>query len=247
MINMLSHIYIIHYHFKKGGVTDVVFRALSAFDNAITTFPQLKKITFVCGSPENIDIFRHMSLHRISINFIIDSSIGYSDITHKKQQSHIHAILKKITQKNSLWWIHNHNLGKNALFTKTLMKYLQSEKQFCFLHLHDFPESARYTNLEKLRNIMLHYETYMGGTHALLAVINKEDTFMLKKAHYTPAYIPNIISFNIQANKNGNFSNTVKRTLSKQGEYRLLKNNYTLFTYPVRCIRRKKHIRSRFN
>ncbi len=243
---------IIHYHFKKGGVTDVITAAIKAFD----IHKAVERITLACGNaPEKTDEIMASvgALQNISIKSKHTAALGYCDVKNKpdahasmnaRDYEALRHFFNAYTSEDTLWWVHNHHLGKNPFFTKMLMEHLRVSGQRCILHMHDFPEEARFANLAALKQVMpcAHCYTAMAGTQ--YAVINSVDARILQTSGLEAHYIPNIVRQNKPAHQPEKL--TKKQALSAHAflyaiapEAAHKTEDTLLFTYPVRCIRRK--------
>ena len=231
---------IIHYHFKKGGVTDVISRALKAIAVSAQIDNTHYKITLASGEKENALSYpyKDRDISRVSINSIEIPTLQYYSQSKVFDDSHVSQLqdfFDEYTASHRIWWVHNHHLGKNPYFTKLLMQHLDNTQQPCILHMHDFPESARFANLALLQNVLPLSACYSAMPHTQYAVINSIDKMHLKNGGLQAHYIPNIIPA----------VTPVTTSHAHEVLYELAPHHAappqeaTLFTYPVRCIRRK--------
>lgn len=251
----MNRITIFHYHLLPGGVTNVMQLGAAAL---IRHYPDLQLIRLVCGKKENTDTLRKKLEKEIDFNGLIADSlrfeiciepdIDYKDSTCMVGSEETSRLVKKLLESygDSMWWIHNYQLGKNPLFTAAVMQIAKAiPEQKMLLHIHDFPECARYDNLAALSaaGVMNPYPISSSTAYAL---INGRDRDILKAA-------------GIPANKLYLLNNPVEDDstqlpkLPAADAERLKKNLYSYYSksfpavkpdgklifYPVRTIRRK--------
>ncbi len=242
-----NHILIIHYHFKKGGVTDVISEAIKTFDAYNIT----AQITLACGdtSEQSNEIITSIgTLKNISLKSKCLTALGYSESFTKTDHdevsyTHNYSVLEHFfttyTARNTLWWVHNPHIGKNPFFTKVLMEHLERTEQPCILHMHDFPEQARFSNLEALQKIIPLSSCYKAVTSTQYVVINSVDAHILRNSGMCVYYIPNIVIQNTSEHVHKKPCDAHVLLQSIDSQYAHTSKNALLFTYPVRCIRRK--------
>lgn len=265
-------ILIIHYHLHKGGVTDLIQKALSAllplenttrkhptsiFENKHKINTKNQKISIVLASGEcvpSVSSINQSILNNSNITVHIEPALSYLDnIKETMNKTDIETNLEKFftlyNDKQTLWWVHNHHLGKNPVFTHSLIQYINDYKIPCILQIHDFPEAARYQNMTNLQAEMPIEMTYQNTIHSIFAVINSHDKTLLKNSGIDAHLLPNIVSNNIPTtNINSHKKNTTElksllaKTFSQYIPLATQHTDYQLFTYPVRCIRRKNVI-----
>lgn len=150
----------------------------------------------------------------------------------------------------SVWWVHNHHLGKNPAFTKALVDITTSHPaQPIVLHIHDFPECGRYDNL-RLLEIAGVADRYPRGPHVTYVTINSRDKRILRDAGIGDAvYLPNPVSVG-KPGEPSDVTGVTDATERNSSTRTKLFDNYgvefprfdpeaRLFLYPVRSIRRK--------
>lgn len=90
-----------------------------------------------------------------------------------------------------IWWIHNHHLGKNPAFTAALTAVATDHPaQRMILHIHDFPECGRMSNLRLLDQTVTGTR-YPRGEAITYVTINSRDRDMLQRAGLPAVYLPN--------------------------------------------------------
>lgn len=248
----ISNLIIMHYHLRLGGVTDVITRAVQV----LIQEPLISHITLAVG--EELPLPRDEFMKKFTtdtytlqevkkkLTLHIEPAIGY---TTSSDSTALHSSLQQFFQSidmpHVLWWIHNHHLGKNTLFTKILMEYIHSHPAQTILQIHDFPEAARYQNLSNLTNTMNIADAYRTTPTSSIAVINSHDLQVLNNSGVPSVLIPNIVPTTTGASVSSNTTRTstdIKQALAHAFPQHLELSPsapYTLFTYPVRCIRRK--------
>ena len=257
-----STINIIHYHFHTGGVTNVIIKIIQTLLES-KKFSYIKKIILFTGSKKNIIAIRNI-LNTTKVEIRYKKFLGYlewlqkdtKDNNTKTNKSFVFKNKKKIltqllnfftsyNDEKTLWWIHNYHLGKNNLFTFALLQFIKKYNPYTLLHIHDFPEQTRFKALEKLISLPGEDKLYDFNSQTIVAVINEYDKKILKKASLETHLLPNIVTHKIsQKNKIHKLTsspNSLKKYIAQKQNFdaQYINGNYLLFTYPVRCIRRK--------
>ena len=180
MQNPVSRIAVFHYHLLPGGVTSVIRLSCEALARHI---PRIEEITLVTGLEENSDqtaaeIRRSTAGTGVRIQVAVLPDIGYvTGMPSPPSAALIREHLARFT--GSFWWIHNYHLGKNPQFTQALLEILQDDPaQRILFHIHDFPECARYENLQRL-NSGISLDPYPSGSNVRYALINSRDRKLL--------------------------------------------------------------------
>lgn len=182
-------IVIFHYHLLPGGVTGVIRNAVSDLLSA----PGCRDtIVLAAGNPENLEETAEAIRKKLpaeaqaQLTTAMIPEIGYlSEISGPAPQPDALADLleKRFGGGDTLWWVHNYQLGKNPPFTQALLNLAARPdiRHKMLFQIHDFPECARFENLKAL----------LAGTRAPLypvspavryAVINSRDKRLLTDA-----------------------------------------------------------------
>jgi len=252
---MITRISVFHYHFLPGGVTTVIR------DAAIITlnhYPEITELTLVSGRMDNLaetcekikSQLPESHKHRIKFCHIPD--FAYLDETElsfnnmKKSISQVEKNLKKMESgADHLWIIHNHHIGKNPFFSKAVIDTASEGNQKILFHIHDFPESARFSNWKNLKKI-LKKSPYPRNANIRYAVINSRDRAFLIQEGLTeeevylikdPVKDADPESFQINAEAKTRVTNKLAETYGK--EFPSYNPAGLQFIYPVRTIRRK--------
>ncbi|MFP4331362.1 MAG: hypothetical protein ACLFP6_11645 [Spirochaetaceae bacterium] len=196
--------YIFHYHLRPGGVTGVITTSLRALAGELST---VEEFIVVTGEEPSASVRKEIEG---LADILVIEEIGYLSLAQlsepprpspmptgmsreEKQEyrsrqvaaltSRIEAqLIRNCDPSRSLWWVHNHHLGKNPVFTETLLKIGEEHPQLpLLLQIHDFPEEARYANLRFL-NLIVHRNPYPVRSKAVFAVINSRDLRHLREA-----------------------------------------------------------------
>jgi hypothetical protein len=205
---------IVHYHFRRGGVTRVVQNAALALDGRPI---QLS----VLGGEATAESFSSQ------VDFGIVEGLGYSD------EADAEALLASLERAASaslggppdLWHVHNHSLGKNAALTRAV-GLLAERGERLLLQLHDFPEDGRPENYLHLTGRLGPGKgIYPLAPHVHYAVLNGRDYHFLSRAGVPDEQLhllPNPVALSIPD------ETSTPETL-----------DYDLILYPTRAIRRK--------
>ncbi len=240
---------VFHYHFLTGGVSTVVRQALAAFRAYL---PEIRSIRLVGGRiPRE---FRRAA-EQLQVSFHSIPEIDYSPqpVADQPPSSRRSAELKErllssFAARDSIWWIHNHHLGKNTLFTQALLEIIHSGRpQPIVLQVHDFPECGRFENLKALQ-ASLTLTPYPLSPWVRYAVLNNRDRNTLIQAGIPQAAVfllenpvpaPEGISRErrIDPEERPSLRSRLKRSFATRFPH--FDPQAPLLFYPVRTIRRK--------
>jgi len=237
-----TEIIIFHYHLRKGGVTDVVLLSLQAMASRLD---ENLKVRIVIGCSDNLesvqDRLKKSLKVPLNLTWEIVPEINY--IEEVQNPPSLDAMQKELLQRfggeKKLWWVHNYHLGKNPLFTAALLKAAE-KKQHMLLQIHDFPECARYENLEKLRKGVSD-EIYPVYPWVKYALINPRDYRLLEEAGLPSSrlfLLENPVP--LQPLPSGD-PQRIKEEMGKawRKDFPAFDPAGALLLYPVRAIRRK--------
>ncbi|MBN1649021.1 MAG: hypothetical protein JW874_13380 [Spirochaetales bacterium] len=233
---------IIHYHLLAGGVTNVIYLSVIAL---LRNSRDIGTVTLVCGSAENTDKlmekFRsEIPEHVERIFFKIIPELSYMP----ENALSLPELRKKLLDalKNKIWLVHNYHLGKNPVFTKTVLEIAAGfPDQRIIFYIHDFPECARYHNLE----FLLKYSKgpfYPVRQNVRYLVINDRDRSLLVKAGIPEQYVflvHNPVEDCIPSVDIKRINLCEKLTAFNDLNQGRLCPDRPVFLYPVRMIRRK--------
>lgn len=242
-----KEIILFHYHLRKGGVTDVIVLALNAMAQYLT--PSLP-VTLLCGRMDNLDKVRNRlsTEARNNIHFKVIAELDYMEnVPDLPTAEGLYSLLKEsYGGEDRLWWVHNYHLGKNTRFTEALL-LAADDSQPMLLQIHDFPECARYENLQKLKD-EIPRDIYPRGASVRYALINLRDKNLLIDSGIDPSQVFLL-------------DNPVPLSSPKQAPSRAVKDEMVrlwgkefpgfdpegaLALYPVRTIRRKNVLEAGF-
>jgi len=177
---------VFHYHLLTGGITQVISSSAKAL---MLSASNQFDITLVSGrdeqTPQLIESL-NQELKTSGIEATVKSK-HLPEIDYLVEQSNppnVEEIKEKLTRHftNSIWWVHNYHIGKNPRFTEALVQIAHEQpQQQLVLHIHDFPESGRFSNLKDL------YESVRSPIYPLsrnvrYVVINSRDQDILAEA-----------------------------------------------------------------
>jgi hypothetical protein len=177
---------VLHYHLLPGGVTDVVVHSIRA---VTTADPTIREVVLVAGRPDNVENVRaRLADLAVGVTADILPEIDYSDPREPTGEAHARAatleqtLLERYAGDDALWWVHNYHLGKNPALTIALCRIAALEAApRMLLHVHDFPECARYENLAYQMRVA-GPSPYPAGPTVRYAVINERDRDLLLSA-----------------------------------------------------------------
>ena len=239
---------IFHYHLARGGVTTVI--ALSVRALALH-LGQLDRITIVSGRKTESDRFSEsLAQYRVDdgpeirvevceeIDYLTSDSLDSDEFEHAAEQVR-DVLLSRYGE--SMWWVHNYHIGKNPIFTESILRIAYSETdQPMLLHIHDFPECARYENLATLNRSLTH-PMYPISPYVKYAVINDRD-----RGQLVSAGVPKESVFLLSNPVDGrgvdrSRAGETKERLSKHflSDFPRFDPSLPIVLYPIRTIRRK--------
>ncbi|HKK48588.1 MAG TPA: hypothetical protein VJ932_05795, partial [Alkalispirochaeta sp.] len=256
---------IFHYHLLPGGVTGVIehtTRALHQYSAAVDS------IEIVSGSRENIEHLSldvpvtvlpeigYMSKQRLAEYAPVpsnhpDGSQGGGPVgqVHEAEvAAGADVLTKRISRElysqwggNGVWWVHNYHLGKNPAFTRALLEIARTHPdQQIVLHIHDFPECGRYSNLRYLRQAGV-TDSYPNLPNLTYLTINSRDRdYLLRAGVSNVHYLANPVPTST-AGANQPAHRDVRTRLAQHfdREFARFHHDDLLLLYPVRTIRRK--------
>jgi hypothetical protein len=244
---------IIHYHLLPGGVTDVIKHSLPP----LAGLEMIKSIKILCGKKENTNKMQDSihSLNRkrtntpISLEVLPELDYRSNQKAPLSPESLKNLLMTKYGSSDSIWLIHNYQLGKNWAFTSALNSIAREGKQKMIYQIHDFPECARYSNLNELKT-NLPGSLYPSSESLKYCVINVRDFKIMKDAGMTEERI------HLLENPVPLQENPSKKSINKPELKQKLKANAPmeskfdpegdLWLYPVRSIRRKNVLEGGF-
>jgi hypothetical protein len=218
-MNPAFRVAFVHYHFRPGGVTNVIRRAADALR------PLNIATTVLFGRPpaQALDNMSVCCLEGLDYDQAVS---GSPDDLADRMKTAAEAALGGAPD---IWHIHNHALGKNLMLPAAVVK-LAREGHRILLQIHDFAEDGRPANYKLLRSAfgpggtMQTTPLYPHADHIHYAVLNRRDQAWLgaigaesKHVHWLPNSVPSEI---------GNAKNNSP-------------TNVTKWVYPTRAIRRK--------
>ena len=164
---------IVHYHFKRGGVTKVVENTIAGFR---AYAPDIEWICFSGESYMGEEDLRHEVIP--ALNYGETFCEGTSVLEEMKR-----IAKNRYGKTPDLFHIHNHSLGKNLLFPSLLFA-LTTEKTPVVLHTHDFAEDARPANYQLVKKSLAQTETilYPISGYIHYTPLNQRDAERLKQA-----------------------------------------------------------------
>jgi hypothetical protein len=234
---------VLHYHLLPGGVTSVITEGLQAILDYI---PGIDKTTLISGTKENSTfvaerIERYLSKGKRSKKIIAIDILPEISYSHVQSGETIYQKLLQRCRPNTVWWIHNYHIGKNPAFTWAVIKLAETRPdQKILLHIHDFPECARFENLQKLKASNIE-NLYPRSDNIRYIVINSRDRDLLLHGGLSKKQV-HLVENPFKAAQ----GERIEGEAFKQRLYHSYHNDFPAFDpkaplllYPVRTIRRK--------
>ena len=249
-------IVVFHYHLLPGGVTSVIYQTVCAL---ATHMPDAGDVHLVSGRADGmVALTKRLAASvagRMKLTFSVHPQIDY--VAHPDDRADMRrrtdAIVALLTtnhlDSDSIWWVHNHHLGKNPAFTAALSHIArQHPDQRMILQIHDFPECARYKDY-RVQRAFLGDACYPQHPAIAYTLINGRDARLLAQAGIDETRIfvlPNTIDgapvpvSTATASPRDQQARLRQRLTNHFGnEYGTLDQAAPLALYPVRTIRRK--------
>ena len=239
---------VFHYHLLPGGVTDVVTHSIQAVTRRR---PDISSVRLVCWREENTEsVVAALEVIGVPVELDILSEMDYTPPNEAREAALARAadlqavMLARYAFDDALWWIHNYHVGKNPAFTLALCRIAEMESApRMLLHIHDFPECARYENLDYLTRITGE-SPYPAGPTVRYAVINARDKAIMDETgipHDRTHLLVNPLPAAGDSDVTGPDRNAVVNSLSRYADAigHTFDPGRPLLLYPVRTIRRK--------
>ena len=138
---------ILHFHFNRGGVTQVVLNHLRGLD-AAARGQERHEVTIIHGGRREGTADEQLTgFSSIDVTTDVVPALDYDDGTQSHGSS-LAAELRQVLQQrgfaasDTLLHVHNHSLGKNVSLPPAI-HLLASEGFHFLLQLHDFAEDLR--------------------------------------------------------------------------------------------------------
>ena len=185
---------------QAGGVTSVIRDAAAA---VMLCMPELSGIVLISGRAAEMVSMRERIRERVAMfGDATGGTVGeanervrddsfirvavHPDLDYRRPdaalRSRIVALLNSYRGDDAVWWLHNHQLGKNPAFTAAVADVVRcAPRQRIILQIHDFPECARYDNLMALQ-AMDDIHCYPQQRSVAYATINHRDYRLLRRA-----------------------------------------------------------------
>ena len=232
----MTDLVIFHYHFLPGGVSGVVQAAVRALRRYAAG---IGRITLAAAAfPEQGFAGRGSELATELI-----PELGYRDgrnvppqVVAAEGRGLAETLLHRFGSENAVWWIHNHHLGRNLVFTQAFLEVARSGRQPLLLQIHDFPECGRYESLARLRR-SLTAPPYPVGPSVRYALINQRDLAALREAGIPEGRL--YLLENPLDSDEEQYGAPVRTAAEVKGALGLADADRPLLLCPVRCIRRK--------
>ncbi|MBN2726858.1 hypothetical protein JXR74_05785 [Candidatus Mcinerneyibacteriota bacterium] len=239
----MKRLVLFHYHFLPGGVTTVVRNILWAaggIEEALLCCDTRMGTSGLASAP-GMPPFHFYHLPEMGYR----RRGAYDRASFQREKKEILKALRKMEGPETLFWAHNHHLGKNPAFTAALSEYARNGESPLLLQIHDFPECGRWENYAFLEEYT--QEWYPRGDKVWYAVINRRDQRILMESGIPRErlfYLPNTV-FPDEESEERPVSRPEARKAVR--DY-CLKSGFPfddkapLLAYPVRTIRRKNII-----
>ncbi len=119
---------VFHYHFLPGGITTVIKLSLISL---LKYSSSIEKITLISGRNDNAENLKSSIISAVprtetEISVEIIPELDYLSEDIKIPGDTAKVIEKTLSKyKGFIYWIHNHHVGKNPVFTKTVTDFAE--------------------------------------------------------------------------------------------------------------------------
>jgi len=193
-----SHLVVVHYHWRTGGVRRVVEMAVPAI--AVEAAGSLKRVTVVSGSPpgEQPD-FAGMGVEAVFVSEPCCGYLGGQRMSPVQIAAAIRRALAKAVSgfenEPTLFWLHNPALARNPILARGVAEFCKSARSALAVHHHDFWCAGRWgrwddivragcKNLDSAAGVLF-------GAGAVQICINGHDRALLgRQAHLLSNPLP---------------------------------------------------------
>jgi len=238
------HVAILHHHFHRGGVTQVVLNQLRALDAAAGAEERIKVALIHGGRSEGLAADALTGFQRLALSTHTVPTLDYDQGTDPDEQrlaGDIAAALESagLQRDATMLHVHNHGLGKNVSLPGAVRR-LAGQGFRCLLQIHDFAEDSRPANYRRLARALTGGGDpapllYPQASHIHYAVLNGRDLGLLRQAGVADDRLhklPNLVGdLSLGADRTSARTKLADRFGVGQRERYLV--------YPVRGIRRK--------
>lgn len=236
---------ILHFHFNRGGVTQVVLNQLRGLDTVVDSSHPLQIALIHGGRRGGMDGQQLSGFRSVDVSMHSVASLDYDDDGAVADEPLARAIRDTLANAgfdadSTLLHIHNHSLGKNVSLPGAVRRLAEDGFRI-LLQLHDFAEDLRPENYRRLSSTLApcHGDpsaaVYPQSSHIHYAVLNRRDFVVFQQAGLAAS------NLHLLPNAAGEFG----RLPDKESARRTLQERFgvspdaTYILYPVRGIRRK--------
>lgn len=237
---------IVHYHLRRGGVTQVIVNHLRALSATAPPGAPLRALVLYGGDDAGWPADELERLPGLEVTRCRVAGLDYdsgSPAQPRELAAQVSAALRTagMPPNDTLLHIHNHALGKNASLPGAI-DLLGEDGYRCLLQLHDFAEDFRPAEFRHLLSalaldgpVQLQRRLYAHGPARQYAVLNRRDWTLLQLAGLPRAHL------HLLPNPIAEFGDLPDRSV---GRARLaavfgIAADRRYIVYPIRGIRRK--------
>ena len=244
LLDRMMNIGILHNHFNRGGVTQVVLNQLRGLDAAECGEDRLQVAILYGGRREAIGQEQLAGFSSIDVSIHVVPALDYDHGTQADGQSLASELRKVLGQRgfaanDTLLHLHNHALGKNVSLPGAICHLAREGFRF-LLQLHDFAEDLRPANYRRLSESLAgggdpSPVLYPQAPQIHYAVLNERDYGILSRTQMAQDRLHRL------PNAVGDFGAMPSRdsTREKLRERFGVEPETRYVVYPVRGIRRK--------
>ncbi len=211
---------IVHYHLNPGGVTSVVENTIAAWK---TLGLDIEPVILTGRAYQIGDLENVVEVPGLDYTELLEQKLTANALLQNIETA-VRSVLGSLPD---VWHIHNHSLGKNAVFADVVNK-LASRNDELLLQVHDFAEDGRPGNYNFLRqHISRISHLYPSGPNVFYGLLNNRDYELMAKCGVPETHLcllPNPVSLREK-------SELDEKILDLPGDQ--------FFLYPVRAVRRK--------
>lgn len=233
-----THLVVIHYHWRPGGVRRVIELTLPAIFEAAQ--PHLEKITLISGTSacEKIPECR--------VEYVSEPAFDYfavqredTDTIARRIRSVLTTSIPQEEAQKTLIWFHNPALARNIILNREVMDFAQTSGASLIMHHHDFWCAGRWARWSEMMHCGVDgleraaSATLANQSRSAHVAINLPDFQTLDGAlNGRVFHLPNPVVRDRLSNEKR--LNDVQRWLSDQ-----LQTDDPIWVFPTRFLRRK--------
>jgi glycosyltransferase involved in cell wall biosynthesis len=204
------NLFVLHYHFRPGGIRRVIELGTPAIVRAL--HPQITRVVLCSGeeiSPAWLKPFR-ARLGKVPVEVVVEGALGYyseiagrfPDVPESVRKA-VHSLAEKMKREPCAVWAHNLGLGRNIFLSREIAKTCEALRLPLIAHHHDWWFDNRWQRWPEFRAGGFHQlrevarEIFAAGGRVRHVAINHADVNILRRhIGRKAAWLPNPVQDN---------------------------------------------------